>query len=271
MKKDMANYYRSKPMTYDDLAAKFNISLPTVGKVLKELNVKPWSKFSIRSPLFVEDYFENINTERKAYFVGLLLADGNVFSGYKSKTHPPTISLSLQEQDRYIIDELKKDLRIEKKISNDGRGCYQLSFPSKKMAKDLENYSIVPKKSLVTKFPVGIDASLYPHLIRGYMDGNGSVSFYARPNRKSHTKAVRFCSGSYQFLEEMSSFLSDALHIQKVSIYKEKENLWSIAYRKNSDMESLINYMYRDATIYMKRKKEKCDLVLGEIRKYRDN
>lgn len=63
-------------------------------------------------------------------------------------------------------------------------------------------------------------------------------------------------------------FLHKELNIKKVSIYQEKENLWSIAYRKNDSMIKLINYMYDDAHIYMKRKKHLCDLIYEEIYNY---
>ena len=59
--------------------------------------------------------------------------------------------------------------------------------------------------------------------------------------------------------------------IKKINIYQEKENLWSCAYSTNSDMIPLINYLYKDATIYLTRKKEKCDLIYKEFLKYQSN
>lgn len=57
----------------------------------------------------------------------------------------------------------------------------------------------------------------------------------------------------------------DKLSVEKVSIYQEKETLWSIAYRKNDSMKTIIDYMYKDAHIYMKRKKHRCDLITKEM------
>ena len=54
-----------------------------------------------------ENYFEEINTPNKAYFLGLLFADG----GYiKRKGTPSTLSLELKKEDRYILEEFKKQL-----------------------------------------------------------------------------------------------------------------------------------------------------------------
>lgn len=270
-KKNIVAFYKSRPMQYEVLRDKFDLSLPTIGKILKEFDVKPWNKFNIYSPNFNESYFEEINCEAKAYFVGLLLADGNVFNNYKSKTHPQNINLTLQEQDSYMLELLKGELCINKKVTRDGRGCCQLAIFSNKMANDLAKFSIVPNKSFIITFPQNVEKKLYRHLIRGYLDGDGSVSFYARPNRKVHTKAVRFCSGSKQFLQELVEFLGEEIKTQKLNLYQEKENLWSVAYRSKQDLELIIHYLYDEASIYLSRKKEKCDLILEEIRKYRDN
>ena len=270
--KDMVvEYYKSKPMTFQNVADKFGYSLPTIGKILSEYKIKTWDKFRLYSPGFRESYFETIDSEKKAYFLGLLTADGNVYDGYKTKTHPPNINLTLQDQDSYILDALKNELRINKNATSDGRGCYQLSVFSKKMAKDLSVYSIVPNKSFTTIFPDNLPADLYRHYVRGFLDGDGSVGYYARPGRSVHMKSVRFCSGSYDYLKGLVSFFHSVLDVSDAAIWREKEKLWSIAWRRNDDLEKIIHWLYDDATIYFSRKKEKCDLILKEIGKYRAN
>lgn len=270
-KKRIVDFYLSYPMTYEKVQEEFNLSLPTIGKILKSFNIKPWPKFKIYSPNFNERYFEKINTENQAYFLGLMITDGNIFDNYKSKTHPPNINWTIQENDSYILEILKKDLNLNKKLSKDGRGCIQLCVFSHLMKTDLEQYGVIPKKTFETTFPKNLSYHLYPHLIRGILDGDGSVSFYSRPNRKTHVKAVRFCSANPVFLNDLLMCLSKNINTQKLNLYQEKESLWSCAFRSKNDLEKIIDYLYRDATIYLTRKKEKCDLILQEIRKYRDN
>lgn len=54
-----------------------------------------------------ETYFDEINTPEKAYFLGLFYADGC------NHEHPTTgeISISLQIEDRCVIDKLKKEIK----------------------------------------------------------------------------------------------------------------------------------------------------------------
>lgn len=271
LKEQVVNYYKERPRTYEELSDKFNLSLPTIGKILKEYKINPWPKFKLYSPDFVEDYFEDINTEKKAYFLGLLITDGNIFDNYKTKSHPPNINLTLQEQDKYLLESLKNELKIKKEITHDGRGSCQLAVFSNKMAEDLKVFGIVPNKTFSIHFPILKEKRLMPHLIRGIIDGDGSISFYSRPNRKVHTKAVRLCSANPDFLNAVLDFLCKEIGTQKLNLYREKENLWSFAYRSKDDLEKIINYIYKDSTICLERKRNLCNSILNEISKYRDN
>ena len=270
-KQEIVQYYKSKPMSFEDVSKKFGLSLPTIGKIIKEFKIPIWPKFKLYSPNFEEDYFQNIDTENKAYFLGLLITDGNIYDKYKSKKHPPNINLTLQKKDKYMLEKLKEELKVNKQVASDGRGSFQLAIFSHKMAKDLEKFGIIPNKTFVTCFPNNISKELMPHFVRGLIDGDGSISFYSRPNRKVHTKAVRMCGANPDFLNSMLNFLHEEIGTQKLNLYQEKENLWSFAFRSKDDMEKIINYIYKDANIYLFRKKELCDSILDEISKYRDN
>ncbi len=74
--------------------------------ILKRRNLIKYSNAS-QHRLFNEDYFENITTEKQAYFLGLLAADGNV----SEKRN--TISLGLSEEDGLdLLEEFKKELKV---------------------------------------------------------------------------------------------------------------------------------------------------------------
>lgn len=262
IKEEIVKYYKTKPMTIEDVANKFSICCPSVIKILNEYRIKRYTKVQLFSPDLDEHYFDNINTEEKAYFLGLIITDGYI---HQTKGRQPLVSITLQECDKYILEKFKKEIHLNKTITSDGRGCCGLNILSKGLVNGLKKYGITENKSLSTIFPKNIPNNLYCHLIRGILDGDGSVSFYARPNRKSHVKAIRFCQGNKKFLNDIVDFLFDECNIDKINIYQEKETLWSIAYRKNESMIKLIKYMYDNAHIYLKRKKHICDLIYNEI------
>lgn len=266
-KKEIVEYYKARPMTTAELAKEYGLSIPTVLKILNEYRVKRYTKVQLFSPDLREDYFSEIDTERKAYFLGLIITDGCV---HNTKGRQSLVSITLQDKDSYILDEFKKEIRSNKKITSDGRGCSELNILSNKMVQDLKKYGVQERKSFNTTFPLNISDTLYPHLIRGIFDGDGSASYYARPKRKSHVKAIRFCQANRDFLIAIVDKLYEQCDIAKIHLYQEKERLWSIAYRKDISMMKLINYMYRDATIYLTRKKKLCDLIYDECAKYID-
>lgn len=264
-KERLIKYYLQKPITISDVANTFGICVSSVIKILNEYKIKRYSKVQLFSPNLDEHYFEQIDTEAKAYFLGLIITDGCV---HNTKGKQSLVCLTLKNEDEYLLEKFKSEINSNKNITHDGRGCAELNILSNIMVKDLMKYEVFPNKSLYTVFPKNLPNNMYRHLIRGILDGDGSVSYYARPKRKSHVKAIRFCQGNEKFLQDMVDFLYDEIGISKVNTYQEKESLWSIAYRKDISILKLIDYIYDDSHIYMKRKKHFCDLVYEEAYKY---
>lgn len=268
IKEQIVEYYKSKPMGYQELSDKFGYSLPTIGKIMREYRVKPYSKVRLFSPNLDEHYFQLIDTEEKAYFLGLIITDGCIYS---KNSRQNLVSLTLQDKDKYIIEKFKELIQSNKTVTSDGRGSSGINILSDIMVEDLKQYGVSDNKSLCTIFPNNIPNHLYKHLIRGILDGDGSVSFYARPNRRCHVKAIGFCQGNKQFLLDLVDYLHKEVGISPVNTYTEKESLWSIAYRNTGSLYKLYHYLYDDATIYLARKKELCDKILSEINYYHGN
>lgn len=264
-KEEIVKYYKSKPMTLEEVVDKFNVCKPSVIKILNEYRIKRYTKVQLFSPDLDEHYFDNIDTEAKAYFLGLIITNGCI---HNTKGKQKLVGITLQNCDKYILEIFRNEIHSNKKITADGRGCSEINILSNNLVNGLKQYGVAEKKSLHTIFPKNIPKHLYSHLIRGILDGDGSVSFYARPHRKSHVKAVRFCQGNKNFLSDLINFLYEECGIDKINIFQEKDSLWSIAYRKNESMIKLINYMYQDAHIYLERKKHICDLICKEIADY---
>ena len=149
LKQDIINYYLSYPMTLSQVEKHFNLSHPTISKILKD--IPKYSKTKINSPELKERFFETINSEEKAYFLGLLIADGNVFKDATGRQ--ASISITLDLKDEYMLLKFKEVLNANTNIGYDGRGCGQIAVRSNLMAMDLEKYGVIPRKSLFTYLP----------------------------------------------------------------------------------------------------------------------
>ena len=180
-------------MAIKELCDKFNLCNVTIIKILNKYNIKRYNRTKLFSPQLDEHYFENIDNEEKAYFLGLIVSDGCIYS---QNIRSSMVTITLQDCDKYILERFIKCIKSNKHITSDGRGCFEIQILSDIMVNDLRKYGLFENKSLHTIFPKNLPKDLYCHFIRGLIDGDGSISFYNRQNRCCHVKAIRFCQGN---------------------------------------------------------------------------
>lgn len=190
-------------------------------------------------------FFNIINNERKAYWLGMLMADGCVYrKGYHN-----IVILALKNEDSYHLNNFKVDIDCDNNIySHNSGSSKQLRIYSKKMCDDLEKIGCTQRKSLSLQFPE-LDESLLPHFIRGYFDGDGSAYLVAQK-----FLACKFV-GTYGFLSSLNDvFIENEISNRPI----EKTfsgNAYHLRYQKNADVRSIYNFMYSNSTISLDRKK----------------
>lgn len=213
------------------IATLLNISSKTVNDVLKNNNIEIRRKHSKIN----EDYFENPNTEKSAYWAGFIAADGYV---YKPNNY---VRLEINIKDKYHLQLLGDD--VGKNITDyQKHNSCKLTVSSKHIVNTLERYNITQNKSLTLQFPTNINIDNIHHFIRGYFDGDGS--FYK----------IYDIVGSQQFLQSLVNSLSFKC---EYSLYKPKdENSYVLRIRTKS-LKQFFEFMYKDATIYLDRKYQK--------------
>ncbi|KPU43444.1 hypothetical protein OXPF_28850 [Oxobacter pfennigii] len=171
-KRIIENYYKNRKIEFKGLSDLLNVSERSISRVLKEANIntKRLNRYRLN-----ENYFNKIDTERKAYILGLIYADG-----YVGDEHFNNIVLQLKDREliQKVADEIEYDgeIRISKKggFKNSQVG-HVLNFSSKQMADDLRRIGLYPNKSLTVSNLPNIEESLIRHFIRGYFDGDGSI------------------------------------------------------------------------------------------------
>lgn len=254
LKGEIIEEYKSRPMTLESLEEKYKLSHPTITKILN--GIPKYTKAVIYNPELKECFFEGIDCEPKAYFLGLLIADGNIFIDNKSGRQA-SISITLDSNDEYLLDTFKKLLNANTSISHDGRGCSQIAVRSNKMAQDLEEYGVVPRKSFETYLP-NIDDSLMPHLLRGILDGDGSIKSNQTNIRGRYAHAISYC-GTHQLMQDIADWC--IVHdINNPIVYDYRNRCLSELKLQSIDsMYKFGEMIYDNATIYMKRKKNTYD------------
>ncbi len=208
-----------------------------------------------------KDYFEVIDTECKAYFLGLFLADGNVHK-CKRKTEQYVVQICLQSKDKYMLEKFKNEIHSSNKI----RYCvsnneYNFGVSSSKMAHDLINKGVVPCKSLKAELFYDIPKDLFRHYIRGLFDGNGTVYF---TKTKSGKEILRFgLYGTHKIVMQFQDWLVQQIGLTPLKVF-DKPTVSFVTYQRKNDIQNFCNLIYDNSTIYLKRKKEKFDCFLSQ-------
>ena len=92
--------YVEDGLTCTEIAKKFAAKPDTISKYLKEWGIQLKGNRT-KNRRLKEDYFFEINTPQKAYFLGLLFADGAVVNDKHGRS--PTVFLELSEEDQAIL------------------------------------------------------------------------------------------------------------------------------------------------------------------------
>lgn len=259
-KKEIVNYYISRPMTTKECANTFSISEQSIVKILNMFKIPRWARAVLYSPDLDEHYFDQIDTPQKAYWLGLLMTDGCV---YQKQGKTQRLCLTLKSSDEYLIKAFLADIKCNKNIvRTKGRTESSVQICSDTLCNALAKYSIEPRKTGRQSFNCPRFKEAYLH---GLIDGDGSVGFYSRAGCRSHYKTIRLCGANRDFLEAVVKYIGCG------RIEKSHEGLETITWSSMNDMMRVIRAVNKYPTSCLVRKKILMEKISEEIGKYRDN
>lgn len=153
----------------------FSCGYSTIDRILIRMKVQARPD-NFKQLVSNERIFENIDTSEKAYWLGFLATDGNVYGS--------RIQFNLAERDRGHLEKWAKFIGCNLPIKNRTRvgigeraEPYKLvscAFRCKAMTEDLARHGILPNKSFTVKPWEGPD-HLMADYWRGCVDGDGWV------------------------------------------------------------------------------------------------
>jgi len=199
-----------------------------------------------------ETYFDNIDSEEKAYWLGFIVADGNL------SRNETVMQINLSGKDISHLEKLGSILRQPvketywKRNGKDLSGCY-LAFSSRRCWKSLYNTGLRPAKTYEDQSIVWFDlnSSLRRSFIRGLFDGDGCVSFSRSGNK--FLCSVSIC-GEKRLIEAIQDHLSDKLGISKSK--NEHRNLLTITrWSGTRQVGAIEDYLYKNASVCLERKR----------------
>lgn len=197
-----------------------------------------------------DNYFSEEN-HNMAYLLGFLASDGTI------RKNDNSVKIGLSSVDRDFLLTIKKEIGYQGEltdyITSNGFSVSELRFTSKQIKADLAKYNIVPNKTFIYTFPKNLKREYWIDFIRGYFDGDGSVSI-------ASSEAIRWqvCSANPDVLNTIVDFFFEEYEIPKVNLqWQEKvHRLYYIQYSTTATRK-IFQILYTPNCLKLPRKYEK--------------
>lgn len=162
----------------------------TISKKCKKYNINLEKLKTIKQahPNLDFNFFENINSKDKSYWLGFLYADGYVLNN--------RLSIDLKDSDKIVLEKFclitgANNNKIKNRNHKKGYKSVQLRITSKKFVSFLIKQGCVNKKSKNIRLPIFENDELNLSFLMGYFDGDGWGTFIS--------------SGSFEFLNDIKN------------------------------------------------------------------
>ena len=216
------------------------------------------------------NYFDNIDTEIKAYLLGFFIADGWLNVGNSR------FGLQIKEEDNIVLHYIKNEFVNDSVISTKNRttktvtrkNISTIRWTSSHM-KDIfmNKYKILENKTYdkTFMFPFEeIPEHLIRHFIRGFFDGDGCFS------KIRQSLSITIISTSLNFLNQIAKYftnLSEGINEVIREINGKTTNYYTLNFNfertdKPEKVLKIYNYLYDDSELYLIRKKDKIESYL---------
>lgn len=209
-----------------------------------------------------DNYFNIIDTEDKAYFLGLLFADGC------NLQEENTVILQLSDEDKNILEKFRsyiksnKPLRLYQKSLKNPRwkDIAVLEIISKQISINLTKLGCMPRKTFKLKFPLAeqVPTHLLNHFIRGYFDGDGCITYFF--NKGKYLKCTVSIVSTSDFVNKLGALMKKEIGINCYINQRfpgRNNNNRTLNISGNIQCCKFMNWIYNDKNTFLQRKWDK--------------
>lgn len=203
------------------------------------------------------NFFDAINTEEKAYWLGMLAADGNV--GDKRSS----ITLSLSEMDSHHVQKFAAAVASEHtvglhRITGSSKYRCDCTFISHQMKASLAKHGVVPRKTYTLQWCHSVPDELKRHYVRGFFDGDGSV--YS-DGQSSPSLVITIGTASYEFAKELRLYLIRECGMRDTRIAHRIDRKATVPFHVvkwtgSRQARRFAAFIYDGATVWLERKRD---------------
>lgn len=194
--------YLEKELPAQQIADKCNVHRATIYRWMGRFGIE--GRMSQYKYELNHNFFSEIDSEEKAYWLGFIVGDGSISKKRNS------IRVRLQIRDKDHLEKMKRSLESTSPIHERDNGrMSELDLFSIKMKEDLKKYGVIPRKSKKDSEDISLnlnfDDFLLRHFWRGMIDSDGGVRWdmigdrkyprlYLTGNKKQCGRFANYCN-----------------------------------------------------------------------------
>ena len=236
-------------------ARKARIGKETLRKYLRDKDLLRKENIIQADKMYDESFFDQINTEEKAYWFGFIFADGSV----RIAEDTYSVAIEIQESDIDMLHLFNKSLhgnliikhRRRKNPTGSITKMCSLTIYSKHMAEALAAKGCKPNKTYEGEIMKHVieGHELKMAFVRGYVDGDGFIS---KPGVNIFSIVVR----SNKVANYLNRIIIEETGAIPTFHYEKGKNgdAYRLRITNQTEFEMFLSKLYENATIFMERK-----------------
>jgi hypothetical protein len=247
----------SQGLTQKQIALRLSCGLNTVRRRMKEQKLCPKSVGS-RNYNINSHVFDVIDTEEKAYWLGFFLADACLAVSAGTRR---SFRLSLKKQDEKHVKKAASFLGFKGNLIPDNRDNHPrmlMVFNDVELCQTLMNHGWWNYKT-GESFEILdiIRTDLFHHFVRGYYDGDGCITYRRRKRKNGDIGSQKrwYCNIACKYAKALEIMNETIVGLNGPhSEVRRRSKAFDIRWSNKDRVSKILDFMYKDATIYLKRK-----------------
>lgn len=187
--------------------------------------------------------FDVIDSEAKAYWLGFLLADGN------TSKRSLNLALAVKDHDHLIRfrDFIAPEYPIRIDLIAGKHLASKVTITDRYLVDRLQQLGIEARRPHPLNGLLSTPECLRHHWVRGFFDGDGSAA---------NTQAQMSFCGSKRVLSAVWVLITSGIGEKLGSMRKHtKGEIYYLNFGGRNSLSTVADYMYRDATVFLERKR----------------
>jgi len=228
----------------------FGVSTTVGSDELKKRGLRARTTSEIKTKYKInESFFDVIDTEEKAYWLGFITADGCITNG--------NLFIGLKYDDINHLEKFRKSVNAEQPVrvgfGKRGEKFYKkcsITIHNKSFVKKIKKLGITENKSFTATICPNIPETLESAYWRGLIDGDGSFGIYE--TKRGYTWCQVDLVGSRSICESFKKWVTKISDRNPMTL--SHASIFRVRYGGRTAPVAILKELYENSTIFLSRK-----------------